>query len=126
MINTVATINLVEANLVPNLGLQVAKANIVVGLISHHRGVSNGIAVANLSVGTWVHGPTFVVMVISKFDVILGMEFLYNAEVHVLSHLSSIWIEGMKKSCTVECEYLSLIKIESSLQITHNGLDRGS
>ncbi|KAK9204702.1 hypothetical protein WN943_014966 [Citrus x changshan-huyou] len=126
MINTGATTNLVEANLVPNLGLQVAKANIAVDLTSHHPGVPNGIAVANLSVGTWVHGTTFVVMAISKFDVILGMEFLYNAEVHVLSHLSCIWIEGMGEPCTVECEYLSSIKLESSLQITHNGLDRGS
>lgn len=126
MINTGATTNLVEANLVPNLGLQVAKANIVVGLTSHHRGVSNGIVVANLSVGTWVHGTTFVVMAISKFNVILGMEFLYNVEVHVLSHLSCIWIEGMGKPCKVKCEYLSLIKLESSLQITHNGLYLGS
>ena len=64
------------------------------GLTSHHRVVPNGIAMANLSVGTWVHESTFVVMAMLRFDVILGMEFMYNAEVYVLLHLSCIWIGG--------------------------------
>lgn len=92
MINTGATTNLVEANLVPHLGLQVARVNIAVGLTSQHRVVLNGIAMANLSVGTWVHESAFVVMAMSRFDVIFGMKFMYNAEVYVLLHLSCIWI----------------------------------
>ncbi|KAK9195175.1 hypothetical protein WN943_003294 [Citrus x changshan-huyou] len=80
MIDTGAMVTLVKANLVPRVGLQVARANIAVYLISHHRVVPIGIAVANLSVGSWVLETTFVVMVMSRFDVILGMEFLYNAE----------------------------------------------
>ena len=91
MIDTGAIATLVKANLVPHIGLQVARANIVVYLISYHQVVPISIAVANLSVGSWVLETTFVVMAISRFDVILGMEFLYNAEVHVLPHLSCIW-----------------------------------
>ena len=52
MIDTGATVNLVEVNLVPRLGLQVARANLAVALPSHHQVVPNGVAVANLSVGT--------------------------------------------------------------------------
>lgn len=36
MIDTGATINLVKASLVLRLGLQVVRANLVVGLTSHH------------------------------------------------------------------------------------------
>ncbi|KAK9192655.1 hypothetical protein WN944_003348 [Citrus x changshan-huyou] len=85
MIDTGAMATLVKANLVPRVGLQVARANIAVYLISHHRVIPIGIAVVNLSVGSWVLETTFVVMAMSRFDVILGMEFLYNAEVGTIT-----------------------------------------
>lgn len=115
MIDTGALATLAKANLVPRVGLQVARANIVVHLISHHRVVPIGIAVTNLSVGSWVLETMFVVMAVSRFDVILGIEFLYNAEVQVLPHLSCIWIVGIEEPCMVECEYQSLSRLEPSL-----------
>lgn len=104
MNDTGATVNLVEANLVPRLCLQVSRANIAIGLTLHYRVVLNGIVVTNLSVGTWVRQITFELVAMSRFDVILGMEFLYNTEMHVLPHLSCIWIRGMWEPCTIECE----------------------
>lgn len=96
------------------------------GLTLHHWVVLNGIAMANLSVGTWARETTFLVMAMLRFDVILGMEFLYNAEVYVLLHLSCIWIGGIGKPCMVECEYQSSSRLEPSLQTTNNGLNRGN
>ena len=52
MIDMGAMTNLVEANLVPRFGLQVARANLSVGLTSHHQVVPNGVTVANMSVRT--------------------------------------------------------------------------
>ncbi|KAK9184753.1 hypothetical protein WN943_025104 [Citrus x changshan-huyou] len=126
MIDTGATTNLIEVNLVPRLRLQVAKANLVVGFTSHHQVVPNGIAMANLSVGTWAQDTSFVVMAMSRYNVILGMEFLYNAKVHVHPHLSCIWIGGMKEPCMVECEYLNANRLEPSLQTTNGGLVGGN
>lgn len=105
MIDTRAIMNLMEASLVPHLSLQVTKANIVVSFTSYYRLISNRTTVANLSKGTWVREARFMVMVMSRFDVILIMELLYNAEVHVLLHLSFIWIGGIMEPCTVECKY---------------------
>ncbi|KAK9222132.1 hypothetical protein WN944_010564 [Citrus x changshan-huyou] len=81
---------------------------------------------ANLSVGTWVRDTSFVVMAMSRYDVILGMEFLYNAEVHVHPHLSCIWIRGMKEPCMVEYEHLNSSKLEPSLQASNIGLIGGN
>ncbi|KAK9183034.1 hypothetical protein WN944_026183 [Citrus x changshan-huyou] len=101
-------------------------ANLAVGLTLHHWVVLNSIAMANLSVGTWARETTFLVMAMLRFDVILGMEFLYNANVHVLPQCSCIWIGGMGKLCMVDCEYWSWSRLEPSLQTTNNGLDRGN
>lgn len=126
MIDTGATTNLIEVNLVPRLRLQVAKANLVVGFTSHHQVVPNGIAMANLSVGTWAQDTSFVVMAMSRYNVILGMEFLYNAKVHVHPHLSCIWIGGLEEPCMVEYEYLNANRPETSLQTTNGGLVEGN
>ncbi|KAK9215615.1 hypothetical protein WN944_007620 [Citrus x changshan-huyou] len=65
-------------------------------------------------------------MALSRYDVILGMEFLYNAEVHVHPHLSCIWIGGMEEPCMVECEYLNASRLEPSLLTTNGGLIGGN
>ena len=90
MIDMGATTNLVEANLVPHFGLHVARANLAVGLTSHHQVVPNDVTVANMRVRTWVRDTSFMVMAMSRYDVILRMKFLYNTEVHVHLHLSCI------------------------------------
>lgn len=41
----------------------------------------SSIVVANLSVGTWMRKAKVMVIAIIRSDVILGMKFLYNAEV---------------------------------------------
>lgn len=103
MIDMGAMANLLELGFVSRLGFQVGRVNISVSLTSNQWVVPDGIAVTNLSVGTWAWEAKFVVMTMSRFDVILGMEFLFNAGVHVLPHLSCIWIGGMEEPCTVEC-----------------------
>lgn len=95
------------------------------GLTSHHKVVPNGVAMANLSVGTWVRDTSFVVMAMSRYDMILGMEFLYSAEVRVHPQLSWIWIGGMEEPCMVECKYLNSNRLETSLPATNHGLVGG-
>ena len=80
----------VKANLIPRLGLQIARANIDVSFASNNQVVPEDIVVANLSVGTWALDAKFVIIWSMIFVVILGMEFLYNSEVHLLSHLLCI------------------------------------
>ena len=82
---------------------------------------------AKLSVGTWARDTSFVIiMAMSRYNVILGMKFLYNVEVHVHPHLSCIWIGGMEEPCMVECEYLNANRLEPSLQATNGGLVGGN
>ncbi|KAK9222542.1 hypothetical protein WN944_010978 [Citrus x changshan-huyou] len=65
-------------------------------------------------------------MAMSRYDMILGMEFLYNAEVRVHPHLSWFWIGGMEEPCMVECEYLNSNRLETSLPVTNHGLVGGN
>ena len=66
--------------------------------------VLSRVAVANLSVGTWVRDTSFVVMAMSRYDVILGMQFLYNAEVlYIITYLafgSEAWRSLVKSNAS--------------------------
>lgn len=52
----------VKANLIPRLGLQIARANIDVRFASNNQVVPEDIVVANLSMGTWALDARFVII----------------------------------------------------------------
>lgn len=52
----------VKANLIPHLGLQIARANIDVSFAFNNQVVPEDIVVANLSMGTWALDARFVII----------------------------------------------------------------
>lgn len=94
MVDTGATHNFIAEDEAKALGLGVLNDGSRIKAVNSEAKKVAGVAQVDLEVGEWRGPCTFMVVPLDDFRVILGMEFLIHAHVHVVPYLGGIFITG--------------------------------